>query len=187
MPWLPSQSFANRASPGLLRSFVREHTAALSSGSSHHSACGAETILLTPLQRALMAGSSLLYLLCGWTWSDCGHAALGRLFTAVTALSVGADAVGDALLRGRALALLRMADRACGTVALVASVLFNSNSATNAVLAVSAAASALCWLALARAAARRRRGRWPWVLLQSMWHAWGATALCAITRLAQRC
>uniref|UniRef100_A0A7S4EV95 Uncharacterized protein n=1 Tax=Chrysotila carterae TaxID=13221 RepID=A0A7S4EV95_CHRCT len=166
----------------LLASFLSEHVYAVSSGKDH--------VLVTPrlsgAQRTVLATSCALYLAPACSWFCMGCTGMCMLFVLVTMLSLMADAAAEWALHGRRLVLARAADRTCGSVALTLSVYLNSLTLLSTAAALAAAVSSVCWLACARQVAKTRpKERWRWVILQSVWHGWGAAALSAITLVVQ--
>mmetsp|Transcript_15675 Transcript_15675/g.50230 ORF Transcript_15675/g.50230 Transcript_15675/m.50230 type:complete len:169 (-) Transcript_15675:61-567(-) len=162
-------------------SFLDDHLTTLRSGDGH----GKGAPPWTPAQRLLMAGSSLLYLGCAAAWARYGFRRLAGWFCLVSVLSCCGDA-GGGLLPEWVMRRVRAADRAVGTVALLASVIFNATSVLNATLAVAAVLTSLLWLAKGRRVARAEpRARWRYLLFHGMWHAYGAAVLVAVTVRAQ--
>eukprot|EP00310_Coccolithus_braarudii_P020899 CAMPEP_0183342270 /NCGR_PEP_ID=MMETSP0164_2-20130417/8403_1 /TAXON_ID=221442 /ORGANISM="Coccolithus pelagicus ssp braarudi, Strain PLY182g" /LENGTH=187 /DNA_ID=CAMNT_0025512799 /DNA_START=14 /DNA_END=578 /DNA_ORIENTATION=- len=133
-------------------SFLSSQARASVGGRAHHR----RARNLHPAERIAMAVSSLAFLFCAWAWAHSDHRRMSVLFCAVSALSICADAVAEPLIWDIPLLLVRIADRTCGSVALVLSVLLNSTSTTNFALSVLAASSALWWLQHARKAAKEQ-------------------------------
>ena len=132
-----------------------------------------------------MAGSSLLYLACAHTWWRFKFVGLSRCFCLVSILSLGADA-GGGILSEATMRPLRMVDRTVGTAGLVSSVVYNSTSPLNALLAILAVLTSLCFLATGRRVARADpQQRWRYLGWHAGWHAYGAAALVAVTCRAQ--
>lgn len=155
----------------------------VASGTAHHSVASRPTAV----QRCVMVASSLLYLLCAWTWLHRDHPKLGRLFFLVTTLSVTADGLSDLLPSPPYLSAARVADRVVGACALILSVVFNCTTLTHGILALIAAATALCLLMASRWTAKNQPSkRWRYVMIHAAWHAYGAFALCVVTIIAQQ-
>lgn len=161
-----------------LRAAVAHQFECLGSGHGHSS------LGLCRLSRCAIIASSLLYLGCAAQWHLTGFPVLGALFCLVAALSSLADGCSD-LLPLHLVPLARQADRAAGTAGLLVSVWHNCTTIAMSALCFATTTLAVWLLLKARyVATSRPHARREWVVWQSMWHLFGAVALCGLIQLA---
>ncbi len=163
-------------------SFIKDQAATQLTGANHTKD---KAPPFTPLQRLLMALSSLLYLWCAFTFHHFGCWKLFACFCVTSSLSVSADSLTD-VVPERVMVPLRVLDRSIGTISLLSSVIVNSNSMTNTILSLAAVLSSLRFLAKGRSVAKSQpKARWTYLAYHGMWHAYGAAVLVGVTYIAQ--
>ena len=154
------------------KSFLREQAEVLQSGKGH---------ALHPPSTA-MGITCLFYLLPALAWYHVGYIRMAALLTMVTCLSTLAD--GFQLQNS----LVRVLDRTAATVAVVASIYYNSLHGAIPSLLCAAAVISSCWLLKQSRSVSRHRpeDHQSWVWYHGLWHVYGAGILAAITLYSHR-